>query len=184
MAAAAVFSKSGYSKTTMGDIARELGIHTAGLYYYFESREVLVEELLKYITQRLADSAKQTLDSMPDASPLERLKALIRSYTLVVIHRDDVGKAFHKVYDQVSPELRQRTLTVPRAFAALWQSVIDEAIASGDLRDDISPRLLRLLLIGSMSWMPDWYKPNGPNTPEEISDALTTLFLTGALKAS
>lgn len=181
VAAASVFAEHGYANTTMGIIADKLDYHTAGLYYYFENKDALVEALLKYTSQRLVIEAQKTLAGMPDASPLERLKAMIRSHAMTVMRKDSVGVAFQKIYKQVSPDLQSRTLDAPRSFAKLWQEVIDAAIESGDLRTDIPPRLLRLLLIGSLAWMPDWYKPKGANNPEEIANALTTLFLEGAL---
>ncbi len=180
VAAAAVFAEHGYANTTMNMIAKRLDWHTAGLYYYFENKDALVEALLRYTSHRLANEANKALDELGDAAPLDRVKTMIRSHAMTVMRGDSVGTAYQKIYKQVSPELQAHTLDAPRAFARLWQGVIDEAVESGDLRGDISARLLRLLLLGSIAWIPDWFKPKGPNSPEEISDALVALFLEGA----
>jgi hypothetical protein len=131
-------------------------------------------------TERLTRRAQYALEQVADSPPLERLKTLIKIHAVAVAKRDEVSTAFQKIFDQVSPEIRAGYLQAPKALAVLWQGVIDDAIAAGGLRDDLSPRLLRLLLIGTLIWIPDWYKPAGPSTPEEISETVITLFLEGA----
>jgi AcrR family transcriptional regulator len=69
--ARALFKKSGFKKTTMGDIARSLGKAKSSLYYYYPSKEDIFEaviyaemdELLKDIHYALgqATSSKQKL---------------------------------------------------------------------------------------------------------------------------
>jgi AcrR family transcriptional regulator len=66
-----LFRKSGFKKTTMGDIARSLGKAKSSLYYYYPSKEDIFEavlytemdELLKEIHQaiRKASSSKEKL---------------------------------------------------------------------------------------------------------------------------
>jgi AcrR family transcriptional regulator len=178
-----MFSQKGYAATTLDDIARKAGIHAPNLYYYFENKDAIVEALLKFRTEQLQAAANEVLEELRGASPLEQLKGLVRRFIADMTHRTEFGRAFEKIYDQVSPELRKRSLAAPRAFARVWERLIGEAIAAGELRSDVSPRLFRLALIGSMRWMNDWYKPGGPNTPEEIADEFITIFLEGAALA-
>jgi AcrR family transcriptional regulator len=66
-----LFERSGFKKTTMGDIARSLGKAKSSLYYYYPSKEDIFEavlhaemnELLEQIHQsiRLASSSKEKL---------------------------------------------------------------------------------------------------------------------------
>ena len=42
-AAAKVFRDKGYAGALLGDIAREAGMHTPGIYYYFDSKEHLIQ---------------------------------------------------------------------------------------------------------------------------------------------
>ncbi|HEV9037616.1 MAG TPA: TetR/AcrR family transcriptional regulator [Puia sp.] len=69
--ARALFKKTGFKKTTMGDIARGLGKAKSSLYYYYPSKEDIFEavvftemdELLEQINQsiRKASSSKEKL---------------------------------------------------------------------------------------------------------------------------
>jgi hypothetical protein len=36
-------------------------------------------------------------------------------------------------------------------------------------------------ILGTLNWVPEWYSPKGPATPEEIGDQLADLLLGGLL---
>jgi len=180
-AAAVVFRKRGYAQATLAEIAAEAGTQAGSLYYYFDSREQLVEEVLTYSTIRLTEVVDTTLDSLPeDADSLTRLMAVIRAHVLTVLNRDDYSIAYQKIHDQVTSEMRDRIARVPRAYGRFWTGLFKDAVRDGFLKADLDPRLTRLLLIGSISWMADWYKGDGPSGPDEIADSVLRLFFEGA----
>ena len=48
-AAIAVFSRLGFHKARMDDIAREAGVSKGTLYWYFESKDAITKALLQYL---------------------------------------------------------------------------------------------------------------------------------------
>ena len=76
-AAAKFFSQFGFHKTTMGDIAR--GIHKVkgAIYYYFESKEELYNEVLKQELTSVQTYLSEIVNS--DSNPLEILGYYIRT---------------------------------------------------------------------------------------------------------
>lgn len=48
--AEALFAEKGFDGTSMGEIAKQVGINKASIYYYFESKDKLLEEILKNST--------------------------------------------------------------------------------------------------------------------------------------
>jgi AcrR family transcriptional regulator len=182
-AAAEVFSEKGYAESTLAEIAAKADTQAGSLYYYFNSREALVEEVLNFSTERLFERVNDALAALPQsATALDRLVAVIRRQTLSNLDRDRFSVAYQKLHDQVPAEMRERIAWKPRAYARFFQGLIMEAREAGYLRADFDPRLMRLLLIGSMAWITDWYTPSGPCTPDEIADAVVELFLNGAHK--
>jgi AcrR family transcriptional regulator len=180
-AAALVFRRRGYAQTTLNEIAVEAGMQAGSLYYYFNGREELVEEVLMQSSRQLSDSVMTALAALPsEADAFERFVTMVRTHVLIILQRDDFGIAYQKLHDQVTQEMRENIASAPRAFARLWTAVFKDAVKQGFIRPDYDPRLTRMLLIGSISWMADWYKPNGPSGPEEIADAVIHLFFRGA----
>ncbi|WP_410099084.1 TetR/AcrR family transcriptional regulator [Streptomyces sp. STR69] len=73
-ATARVLHEQGVERTTIADIARAADVPTGNVYYYFKTKDELIEAALSEHTGNLASLTAQ-LDQLPD--PRERLKALI-----------------------------------------------------------------------------------------------------------
>lgn len=181
--AAVVFGRRGYAEGTLGEIAAEAGTQTGSLYYYFESREQLVEEVLTRSASLLIENVNKSLAELPpETDPLDRLMVMIASHVQTLLDNRNYTVAYQRIHDQVPPDIRARVLEVPRAYARVWDQVVTEARDAGFVRADIDLRLFRLLLIGSISWISEWYRPNGPSSPADIIVALLRIFFEGAAK--
>jgi AcrR family transcriptional regulator len=64
-------------RTTIADIARAAGVPTGNVYYYFKTKDELIEAALSEHTRHL-DALTGELDQLPD--PRERLKGLIGAW--------------------------------------------------------------------------------------------------------
>jgi len=71
-AAAIFFSQFGFHKTTMGEIARKLHKVKGAIYYYFESKEELYNEVLKQELARIQIHLTVIVNS--DSNPVEILE--------------------------------------------------------------------------------------------------------------
>jgi len=71
-AAAKFFSQFGFHKTTMGEIARKLHKVKGAIYYYFESKEELYNEVLKQELARIQIHLTVIVNS--DSNPVEILE--------------------------------------------------------------------------------------------------------------
>lgn len=56
--AEALFAEKGFDGTSMGEIAKKVGINKSSIYYYFESKDKLLEEVLKNCTINFAEKRK------------------------------------------------------------------------------------------------------------------------------
>ena len=46
-----LFARKGYSKVTIREIAKELGVSTGTLYHYFENKDVLFEQMVRLLVR-------------------------------------------------------------------------------------------------------------------------------------
>jgi hypothetical protein len=58
-------------------------------------------------------------------------------------------------------------------------ALVKEAIAEGDLRDDLDPALVTRLVFGMSNSIVEWYRPDGSVRPAEIVDHITTIVFDG-----
>ncbi|MEW2491259.1 TetR/AcrR family transcriptional regulator [Streptomyces sp. NPDC048411] len=76
-AAARVLHEQGVERTTLADIARAADVPVGNVYYYFKTKDELVEAALSEHGAHL-DELTGRLDQVPD--PRDRLKALIKAW--------------------------------------------------------------------------------------------------------
>jgi len=74
-AAQEVFSKFGYKKTTLDDIAKYIGKGKSALYYYFKSKEEIFEAVLEFEVNLLRDELFFALEK--EKNPQSKLRIYI-----------------------------------------------------------------------------------------------------------
>ncbi len=74
-AAQEVFSKYGYKKTTLDDIAQYVGKGKSALYYYYKSKLELFEAVLAFEIEQMGDALFSALES--EKSPQQKLRRYI-----------------------------------------------------------------------------------------------------------
>ncbi|SCW38975.1 transcriptional regulator, TetR family [Sphingobium faniae] len=181
-AAAKVLADKGYSLTTLADIGSEAGTFAGSLYYYFPSKESIVEEVLNVGTTSVSSLVVARVEALPKGvSAYDRIRIALETHLQQMLAKDDFVRAYWKIIDQVPEDIRLKHLALPRAYGHFWQSMLEEAQAAGEIRSEMDPRMMRLLLIGSTIYALQWFNPGGRNTPKEIADLLAEMFFLGVV---
>src|SRR5262245_3026798 len=80
-AAAHVLSRKGYAGTRLSDVADQAEIQAPAIYYYFPSRDDLVEEVMWTGIARMREHMTRVLAAMPSgADPLARIDAAVEAH--------------------------------------------------------------------------------------------------------
>jgi AcrR family transcriptional regulator len=178
-AAARVFATRGYADTRLSDIAEEAGTFAGSIYYYFDSREELVEEVLKLGVTRVFEAVRDKVESLPaGTSNRDRLTAAIAAHLAYTLTLDHFATANQRLFAQVPAEIRQRHIHLHRAYGNYWRRLLDGARRAGEIRRDLDLSVLRLQILGAMNWTMEWYKP-GKRTIEQIAAQLATTVFDG-----
>lgn len=178
-AAARVFRESGYSGTRLTDIAALADMKAGSLYYHFDSRETLVEEVMALGLRRTHSTVLARLDALPPGtSHVERLRTAIEAHLLTVLEQEDITSATIKLIWQVPPEIRERQLASQRAYGAVWRKLLQAAQEAGEIRADANLSVIRMAIMGALNWSADWYKPGGASA-EQVSHDIAAMVLHG-----
>jgi AcrR family transcriptional regulator len=178
-AAAKVFSRKGYQLALLSEIAAEAGIHVTALYYHFDSKERLVEEMLNHLALRVANRVQAEVEALGEqASYRERILAAAKAQMAAILSETDYMKAHGRVLYQVPEDVRLRHFKILRLGYAIWRSLIHEAWLRGEIRRDLEPGITTQLLMGSLNWSPEWYKP-GRLSPAEIAERAVDIAFDG-----
>jgi AcrR family transcriptional regulator len=183
-AAAKVFRSEGYAGARLSDIAAAAGIQTGSLYYHFASREALVEEVLRLGIEVAWSHVRDAVEGLgPGATPLDRLQAAIRAHTEVQLEINDYSSAHARIIGQVPADVRRRNLVDQTNYGDYWDGLLRASITSGELRDDLDPYVVRMLMFGALNWTSEWYRPQMGRSAELVADQALSVLL-GGLKSS
>ncbi|WP_343240330.1 TetR/AcrR family transcriptional regulator [Streptomyces sp. SID14515] len=100
-AAAQVLHEQGVERTTLADIARVAEVPVGNVYYYFKTKDELVQAALSEHSAHLEELTRR-LDELPD--PLDRLKALIEAW----VGRRDIAARYGCPTGTLAVELDKR----------------------------------------------------------------------------
>ncbi|GLK46031.1 MULTISPECIES: TetR/AcrR family transcriptional regulator [Novosphingobium] len=180
--AARLFKEQGYQATKLADIAREAGMDRATVYYYVGSKE----EFFRVTVEGVLDANIAEAQKLIDDSSLTWLERLHAIYLRLMVSYEEnypatfvyIQEQMHQVGADETP-WAQEIMKKTRAFDKTLISLIREAIASGDLRANVPPRLVENALFGMLNWTHRWFTPGGPMTGLEVAEAFWSIFIDG-----
>lgn len=159
-AAAKVLSRKGYSATRLTDIAEMASIQAPAIYYYFPSREDLIEEVMTVGIVRTREHTVAVLNELPDdVSPLERICAAVAAYLRQILKESDYATAAIRNAGQLPERIRHRQLLEQSELVDVWRELFRHAEQAGALRADLDPQVARMLVVGALNWATTWWNP-------------------------
>ena len=180
-AAARVFAERGYGHTRLIDVAKVAGTHVGGIYYYFASREELVQEVLRICTVRATNDLNNALAAMPeDATTEELILAVATAQIEGIVGNDTYNKAFNKIFSQLPDEIRNGHRPFLREHFSIWRALIRRGQESGEIRQNLDPAILRLTITGALQWTSEWAN-SSHGTPQKLARNIMEIFFSGML---
>jgi AcrR family transcriptional regulator len=177
--AAQIFRDRGYDATSVSDIARALGITKAGLYHYFDSKEALLFEITSYGLDRVRDEVILPARAVRD--PEARLRQMVTRHARIATQ----GRgAIAQLVDEVRalpPPVRKRVEERMRAYVDLVRETLIELRSAGRLRD-VDPTVATFSVIGTILWLPRWFRQNGRLSQEQVANQIADIALGGLLR--
>ncbi|MGC5247535.1 TetR/AcrR family transcriptional regulator [Gordonia sp. DT219] len=175
-----MFAEQGLRSTTVRDIADAAGILSGSLYHHFDSKESIVDEILRGFLdglftryQQIAGaglSAAQTLRQLVIAS----FESIDADHNAVAIYQDEAKR--------LAPQdrfayIRERNTE----FRSLWHAVLARGVADGEFRADLDVELVYRFLRDTVWVAVRWYRPGGSLSVERIADQYLSVVLDGIL---
>ena len=177
--AARMFRQQGYG-ARLTDIAAEADLRAGSLYYHFDSRESLVEEVLRLGVEMAWQHVRAALDALPaDATPVQRLEAAIRAHASAVLEISDYTAANSRIFSMATEEVRKRHYVLQQDYGAYFHDLMAAAAVAGELRADVDLPTVRMLMFGAMNWTAEWYRPDRGRPPQLVIDPLVDMVLRG-----
>lgn len=177
--AAQEFRSRGYAGTKVNDIAFAANMRAASIYYYFESKDQLFEEVLEIGLRLVFDAVRKAVDATPpEAGHRGRIAAAMEAHLSMLHEYGDYSSANIRNFGQTPNEIQQRQLTLRNAYGEYWRELLIAGQEAGELRADVDLSLLRMFVYGAMNWSLEWVKP-GKMTAAELAAQLCEILFIG-----
>ena len=159
-AAAHVLSRKGYAGTRLADVARAAKVAAPAIYYYFASRDDLVEEVIWSGIAHLREHVSRVLAALPpDAGPLDRIDAAVEAHLRYSLEVSDHATASIRNAGQVPESIAIRHTAEASVYGDMWRKLLQDADNAGLLRPDLDPMAARMMIIGALNWAAEWWNP-------------------------
>ena len=157
----------------MQDLAARLGVVKGNLYYYFKSKQDLMYHCRIKCLEQSLDALERVRQNTGPAS--ERLRQLIRDHILVLIE-GQYSAVLLLDMGNISPARRRKYVGMRDEFELGMRHLIDEGIAAGEFPSQ-DVRMASFAILGSINWIPKWYRPAGPWAATEIAEYQADFFV-------
>jgi AcrR family transcriptional regulator len=145
-AAAAVVGRQGFARTRAADVAAELGISTALVFYHFDSKERLLSEAFDLAAEEDLERLEKAVSRNTDAT--RRLRAVLRMYLPTgsgIGWTRDIDAWAEGLF---TPEIREASRRLDARWRSALERVVVDGVTSGEFTcDDPKAAALRITVM-------------------------------------
>ncbi|MDQ3778214.1 MAG: TetR/AcrR family transcriptional regulator [Actinomycetota bacterium] len=172
--AARLFAERGYHGTSIGDLAKALGVQKGSLYAHIESKQDLLYEAMR----EGADAFHSALDAIPESLAVtERIRLALRAHLRVVAEQLDVATVFVREWRYLEGDRADEFLAERRRYEERFRALFREGRELGALRTDLDDQAATLLVLSAANWAYTWLHP-GVDT-DDLADRFFATLLDG-----
>lgn len=142
------FVKHGFEGAKIAGIARRAGVAEGTLYLYFRNKNALLEAVVGAFYARLTEGAMEGVALR--AATADRLAFLARHHLTSCLAEWSILTLAMPALFQARKYRGSEYFAFNRAYVAVFDNVVREGIARGDLRDDLPLHMLRDLFYGTL----------------------------------
>ncbi|HXV03704.1 MAG TPA: TetR/AcrR family transcriptional regulator [Gaiellaceae bacterium] len=172
--AARLFAERGYHGTSIGDLAKALGVQKGSLYAHIESKQDLLYEAMR----EGAEAFHAALDAVPDDLPAgERIRLALRAHLRVVAEQLDVATVFVREWRYLEGDRAAEFLGERRRYEERFRALFRDGRERGELRTDLDDQAAARLVLSAANWAYTWL-PAGADT-DELADRFYAILADG-----
>ena len=172
--AARLFAERGYHGTSIGDVAKAMGVQKGSLYAHMESKQDLLYEAMRDGAQAFHGA----LDEIPDDLKVtERLRLALRAHLRVVAEQLEIATVFVREWRYLEGARAEEFLAERRRYEERFRALFREGRELGELRTDLDDQAAVLLVLSAANWAYTWL-PRDADT-DELADRFFAILVDG-----
>lgn len=172
-----LFGERSYPVVGMRDIGEAVGILPGSLYVHISSKEQL---LLKIVSQGIGHYLEALEPWVEADDPAdERLREVIKAHMRVLANTHEQTLVTFQQWRYLSESNREHVMELRLRYEGVFRRVVEDGIREGSFREPASTRVAVLGIIGMLTAATNWFRADGPMTPDQVGDTLADQVLDG-----
>ena len=171
--AARLFVDKGFEATTTRDIADAVGMRSGSPFYHFRSKQDLLKAAMAEGLETGYRRLLAAIEGIDD--PALRLRVLIRTHLGNLLEGECEAPLLLFESRSLDAAARAEIAAITDRYQKPWQETLDALAAAGQLNSAQPP--VRLLLFGMLNWTPQWYRADGGQSLDQLTDCVMALLL-------
>lgn len=143
-----LLEKKDFGSITTAEIAQTAGVTEALIYKYFKDKKDLLYQVLREYLEHYEPQIRTDLRGIKGA--LNKLRKLMWSHINVYATDRVFAKILLLQVRSFSDYYASEPYMLVKTFSGLMLGIIEEGVQSGEIREDIDPRTIRQLIMGSI----------------------------------
>ncbi|ASR01287.1 TetR/AcrR family transcriptional regulator [Gordonia rubripertincta] len=171
-AAAQVLSTKGYAGTRLADVAKAAELRAPAIYYYFDSRESLIEEVMWSGVADMRHRLEDALDeAAADQTSMDRIMLAVDVHLRHELEVSDYTTASIRNAGQIPERIRVRQIAEEKQYGEIWRRLVQAAADDGEIRGDLDLFIARMMILGALNWAAEWWTPRRGSIDEVVATA-------------
>jgi AcrR family transcriptional regulator len=170
--ASELFNRQGYYATSLSDVADQLKITKAALYYYVKNKEDLIYRCaLRAVEQLKTALAAAEAEGRNGLQKIEILfREILEQRRGPIVVMSELASLMPNHKGEIARHQKELEDTIQR--------LVREGVADGTIADR-DPKALTHWILGAINWAPKWYPGDGKVSAERLSPLFIEVIVNG-----
>ena len=174
-AASVLFIEKGFGGTNINDIADAVGVTRTALYYYFPSKESMLESLTEEVTEKASQLAK-SVSARDELPPDVALRQLVLQHAGLILSHPLQFRVVERSESSLPEPHRSAAGAARRDVLDHFVHVIQRGIDEGQFRV-VDARIAAFSIIGMCNWSAWWFDPAGDVPADGVAASIAEFGL-------
>jgi len=177
--AAELMVERGYAGTSMGDLAKAVGMTKAGLYHHISSKQDMLFQILLHAMERLERVVVEPAKSITD--PEKRLREMIRRHVCGLF---DQGLEFTLLFPErrhLEPAQQQVVVQRIENYLGMIRHGLQDLADEGRLQD-LDINIAARHILQTIAGIARWYREDSGATKDHLVEQTVNFNLSAILK--
>ncbi len=173
-AALQLFNQKGFEATAVSDIVQKIGIAQGTFYYYFGSKDELLDQVMEQFVEQLMQAMDVVVQNK-ELDAIQKLRQIIR--LIFSIGKDLEGPVVEYVHEEKNAVMHQKfSGKVLKMLGPVLLHIIEEGKTQGLLNSDYTEEALEILLHGFIDYVHEHYFCKDRDLYNRKIEALVDVF--------